>query len=740
MIKNLLFVFLLCLSQSYAQTSISDARAMSAGTTVTITGITTNGSELGAIRYIEDGTAGIAIYPGTGSVAGFAPTRGSEITVTGTLKMYNNLLELDPVTSFTINSTNNVLPTPQVITPSQFSESREGELVTINGATFSTPGGNFAVNTNYTFTANSQSGVVRITGSSNTLIGQPVPSGPVSITGILSQFCSSPATGCVTGYQLLPRESNDIVQSAAIYFTSLPAQSNITTTSFTLDWNTNISGSTFVKYGVTPALELGFLASQGTGTSHTFNFSSGSAGNLYYIQALSVNGSDTAKSLVRPYATESNSSGSIKIYFNKTVDNSVSTGTNAIQLLNLIDDTLISYINRAKYTLDLCIYSLDNTGMSDISAAINNAYTRGVNVRIITEGGNANTGLNSLNSGINVLKSPTSISYGLMHNKFVSIDAFSSDPDDAILWTGSTNLTDNQINSDANNVIIFQDQSIAKGYTLEFEEMWGSNTLNYSTTNSKFGPFKTDNTPHEYKIGGKRIEQYFSPSDGVNSRLLEKINSAGNSLLIETMLITRNDLTYAITDKVNAGVTVYGLVDNTSSTTTWSTLSAAMGSNLRDNTPGVLHHKSMIVDHNNTSSDPLVWTGSHNWSNSADQKNDENTVVVHDATIANIYYQEFIARFVQSGGTVGVNEKQNDALIKIYPNPSQGSFNVYLAKTENNVQFQLFDVTGKNISKVNVTTSGSNLWNLQTSELSSGVYFLKINAGNQLYTRQLFIY
>ena len=32
------------------------------GSTVTITGIVTNGDEMGIIEYIEDGTAGIALY------------------------------------------------------------------------------------------------------------------------------------------------------------------------------------------------------------------------------------------------------------------------------------------------------------------------------------------------------------------------------------------------------------------------------------------------------------------------------------------------------------------------------------------------------------------------------------------------------------------------------------------------------------------------------------------------------
>ena len=37
-------------------------------------------------------------------------------------------------------------------------------------------------------------------------------------------------------------------------------------------------------------------------------------------------------------------------------------------------------------------------------------------------------------------------------------------------------------------------------------------------------------------------------------------------------------------------------------------------------------------------------TGSHNWSNSAENSNDENTLVVQDTRVANLYLQEFAAR------------------------------------------------------------------------------------------------
>ncbi|HYX06621.1 MAG TPA: phospholipase D-like domain-containing protein, partial [Bacteroidales bacterium] len=61
-------------------------------------------------------------------------------------------------------------------------------------------------------------------------------------------------------------------------------------------------------------------------------------------------------------------------------------------------------------------------------------------------------------------------------------------------------------------------------------------------------------------------------------------------------------------------------------------------------------NKYMVVDQSLPASDPVVLTGSHNWSAAAEDRNDENTLIVHDATIANIYYQNFVKRFMDNLG------------------------------------------------------------------------------------------
>jgi len=623
---------------AFSQMTIAEARALPLGTTVTVKGIITNGGELSTIRYLQDPTAGIAAYSWDMSTV----KRGDSVEVTGVLKNYNYLLELDPVNSFTVIADNLPLPDPQVVTPAQMSEPYEAELVRINNVLFSAAGNTFSGNTNYTITSGGESTQIRINNNSP-IVGQIIPSGEVDLIGICSQHSYSSST---SGYQLLLRDNDDIISSSSIHIVSKITSSGISTTGFTLSWKTDIAGTTELYYGLTPTLELGHLVAVGTGTDHAISITGANPSDLFYVKVFSVAGEDTAFGSVRPFITESVSTGDIKTYFTATVDHSVSTGVNAIYLDRSADDTIIQYIGRAKYTIDVAIYNFTIEGISNIANALNAAFYRGVTVRVVTDGSTGNSGIPELTGGIKKIARPAGD--GIMHDKFMIIDGKSTDPNDPIIWTGSCNWTEWNINTDPNNILFIQDMSLAKVYMIEFEEMWGSTTAIPDPAKAKFGIEKTDNTPHDLIIGGNRVEVYFSPSDGVNSVIIDHINTSNNDIEVNTMLITRTDIGYALRDQANIGINIRVMIDNesTCNSTVVTTLENSLGNKFREmGEPGMLHNKSMIVDQSNPSSDPFVLTGSHNWSNSADQKNDENTIVIHDAGIVNIFYQEFSERY-----------------------------------------------------------------------------------------------
>ena len=111
------------------QIDILDARTnFIEGDTVTVEGVVTSGTDLGSVRYIQDETAGIAIYPGLDWTSfEFEPQPGDYIVVNGVLTEYYGLLEVGSnIISMTLVSSGNTLPNPQVVTPSQLNEAQEG--------------------------------------------------------------------------------------------------------------------------------------------------------------------------------------------------------------------------------------------------------------------------------------------------------------------------------------------------------------------------------------------------------------------------------------------------------------------------------------------------------------------------------------------------------------------------------------------------------------------------------------
>ena len=668
---------------------------------MTITGIVTNGDELGVIRYIQDNTAGMALYDA--SLSSFQ--RGDEVTVSGTLVDYNGLLEMNPVNSNSINSSGNTV-SPQIVTPNQIGESTESELVQIDNVIFNNGGAVFTANTTFDFTSNNQTGRIYIK-TGHTLVGRLIPMGPVTLIGISSQHTYSvPPVG---DYQILPRDTNDIIQAGSIVFTSGVTQSNITTSSFDLSWSTSLPSSTNCNYDINTTLS-NTINNPGANQLHTISLTGLQPATFYYVECYSVNGTDTAFSSIGIYSTASNSSGKIRPYFNYSVDNSFSTGVDAQNIGSAFRDTIAAYIDLAQNTLDICVYNASSVFLAN---AINDAYNRGVQVRYIADDDAQNLMLPNLDPNIPVvIRDPSPA--GIMHNKFIIVDANSVN--NSWVMGGSTNWTDpSNLLNDYNNIIFIQDQAIAKAYTLEFEEMWGG----------VFGTHKLDNTPHKFNLNGVNVEVYFSPSDRTTSKILDLIKTANQSVEFGLLSFTRDDLGDAIIDQdIQFGVTVRGIIEskNSSNGGEYDNLVAA-NVNVRSH-EGVthqFHHKYLIVDANLTTSNPAILTGSHNWSNNAENNSDENTIIIYDHTISNIYLQEFEKRWSELS-TTSIND-YSDTKVSIYPNPSN---QVIFVDSDNEIKnISVFTAEGKLIKTtkdINITIENSGVYFIQVETIERNTY------------------
>ena len=711
----------------FAQTSINDARQQAVGSTVTVSGIVTNGSELGTIRYIQDNTAGIGVYDDNNSLS--VVQRGDSITVTGELDDYNNLLEINPVTSYSIITSEVSLPEPQLISISDIGEDYEAELVQINNIEFVDATGLFGGGKNYAFTDGSETGELRIN-SGSPLVGQAIPTGKFNLVAICSQY-SREYNDTRSGYQLLPRDANDFISGKSINITSSIEVISVTKNSITLFWSTDTGGAPFVRYGSSnnssalTNLKAGESTTSEGENNHMVEITDLQPSEIIYAQVYVTNEADTAFSSIGAYVTQSNSSGEINVFFNTDIDETKATATVANNIGDNMADTLAAYINRASESIDFCIYNIDNSTISD---ALNAAYDRGITIRFITCESTGHLSVNHLNGNIPVLERPELAEGGIMHNKFAIFDANSTNANSAWVWSGSTNLTQAQLTFDSNNMIFIQDQSLAKVYEVEFEEMWGSNSAQPNAGNAKFGDDKTNNTPHQIQVGDVLIACYFSPSDNTNQQLINSINTADFDLDVETMLITRSDLGNAIVSAFDRGVEVSVLMNEESEyTPSFIRNTLPQGKFIIDDlAAGMMHHKIAVIDPNNPESDPQVITGSHNWSNSANDRNDENTLIIHDADIANQYYQQFAYRFVQNDGTLVLAAQIiQSTSVNVFPNPTEGRLMINADRTI--ARITIYNSTG---AKIDELLPNENAAEFNLSYYSTGLFLLKVELNN----------
>jgi phosphatidylserine/phosphatidylglycerophosphate/cardiolipin synthase-like enzyme len=292
-----------------------------------------------------------------------------------------------------------------------------------------------------------------------------------------------------------------------------------------------------------------------------------------------------------------------------------------------LDGPLSKAIDNAKLSIDVAAYSLS---LNSVRYALINAYNRGVTVRVVMESTNMDRSdpQAMIEAGIPIVGDERQ---GLMHNKFMVIDR-------SEVWLGSMNFTDSGTYDDNNNLIRILSTKMAENYRKEFEEMF---------TDNLFGPDVLAETPNpKMSIDDTRIDTFFSPDDHVINSLASVLNDAEKSIYFLAYSFTSNELGDIVREKDKAGLTVRGVMEAEQVTSNQGTeydpfKQAGLDVRL-DGIEGQMHHKVFIID------GKIVAFGSYNFSQSAEEKNDENLIIVYDETIAREFMKEFERVWAQS--------------------------------------------------------------------------------------------
>lgn len=180
-------------------------------------------------------------------------------------------------------------------------------------------------------------------------------------------------------------------------------------------------------------------------------------------------------------------------------------------------------------------------------------------------------------------------------------------------------------------------------------------------------------------------------------------------------------------------------------------LSAGVDIRLKGFTTGLLHHKYAVIDAEPFGYDAVVITGSHNWSSSAENVNDENTLIIKDVQTANFYLQEFAARYYEAGGqdslVTSVEEITETIPVQFnlyqnYPNPFNPVTNIkFDVPFTQKIELAVYDLLGRKVKELynDVVNAGQYKVEFNASDLASGVYFYRIKSDSFTDTKKLLL-
>lgn len=323
-----------------------------------------------------------------------------------------------------------------------------------------------------------------------------------------------------------------------------------------------------------------------------------------------------------------------------------------------LKEAMIRFIEQAKddrYKLRCCFYEFE---YEEILAALKKAHERNVDVRIIYDGRGALTknkkSIKDAGLPAKIMIKRSSDPGYIQHNKFMVLV---KDDVKTAVWSGSTNITEKGIFGQCNTGHIIRDKDVAEKYF----KYWNCLKSDPDNAISRVGSLEIQADVDELP-GGTTI--FFSPRK--NTALLSLYSSiigssqqlvcgmfpfSFNKKIKDQVAKDTDNLKYIIIDKKTRNtilesddfdnVIVYG---GALDTPLYHWLDEKNAGKLFKSGTNYIHNKVILIDP--LSDQPIVISGSANFSDNSILRNDENTIVIKgDCTVADFYFTEFARIF-----------------------------------------------------------------------------------------------
>lgn len=309
---------------------------------------------------------------------------------------------------------------------------------------------------------------------------------------------------------------------------------------------------------------------------------------------------------------------------------------------------MIDLVDQASASIRFAVMGFSHDPLID---AFERAYDRGIEIEMVGDAGHL-TNDGYLRFRDRHIPMTVGNSAHIMHDKFMVVD-------DRFVFASTANWSDSDLLQNSNNFAMIDSPYVAADFLDEHRQMF----------EGVFGHEKAriDNG-RVYEIGDTTVEVWFAPNEDAMGRILELVDGAQESVKFTIFAMTKDQLGGALVrkqeDLVRRGVAtpgdptlgVSGVIDqsqlhsNGQYHEAYRMLGAGiplrMDGNNAESQPGDyqagggrLHSKTMIIDGHGA--EPVVISGSFNWSASATQSNDEYLLVFHGPRVAERYEEYF---------------------------------------------------------------------------------------------------
>jgi len=140
-----------------------------------------------------------------------------------------------------------------------------------------------------------------------------------------------------------------------------------------------------------------------------------------------------------------------------------------------------------------------------------------------------------------------------------------------------------------------------------------------------------------YVLSFAEIRVFFSPKEGIAEEIIKQIDNAESYINIAMYSFTYEPITEAIIRAKKRGVRIRILMDKGQSQGKYSKYKFFLDNIIaiiQDRHAGIMHNKIAVID------GKVLFTGSYNWSKSAEERNEENLLEFIDEEEIIRIYQE----------------------------------------------------------------------------------------------------